>query len=182
MDGSARSVPTAPAAPSGTRSAGGRDRATAVEEPLAVFTQLSRAGLLLEALQKDSLGTFELSFVEYSVLRILDRAGEGRRQSPSRLAEQVVRTTGAMTKILDRLERRRLVERIPDPADRRALLVGLTDDGLELSRKASAAYTVLRTQVLAGLAADELATMTASVRRLVQLLEHNQTRPGGRAP
>jgi DNA-binding MarR family transcriptional regulator len=155
---------------------------TAGEEPLAVFTYLARAGLLLEALQKESLGTFDLSFVEYSVLRLLARAGETHQLSPSRLAEQVVRTTGAMTKILDRLERRGLLERVPDPTDRRALLVHLTEDGLEQSDKASAAYIVVRTRVLEGLAAGELATLTAGVSRLAELLEHNQTRPGGRLP
>jgi DNA-binding MarR family transcriptional regulator len=149
------------------------------EEPLAVFTHLARAGLLLEALQKESLGTFDLSFVEYSVLRLLARAGP---LSPSRLAEQVVRTTGAMTKILDRLERRGYLERVPDPTDRRALLVGLTAEGLELSEKASAAYTVVRSRALDGLAAGEIATITAGVGRLAELLEHNQTRPGGRLP
>jgi DNA-binding MarR family transcriptional regulator len=155
---------------------------TAGEEPLAVFTYLARAGLLLEALQKESLGTFDLSFVEYSVLRLLGRAGAAHQLSPSRLAEQVVRTTGAMTKILDRLERRGLLERVPDPTDRRALLVRLTDDGLEQSDKASAAYTVVRSRVLEGLAAGEIATLTAGVGRLAELLEHNQTRPGGRLP
>jgi DNA-binding MarR family transcriptional regulator len=155
---------------------------TAGEEPLAVFTYLARAGLLLEALQKESLGTFDLSFVEYSVLRLLARAGEAHQLSPSRLAEQVVRTTGAMTKILDRLERRGLLERVPDPTDRRALLVHLTEDGLEQSDKASAAYIVVRSRVLEGLAAGELATLTAGVSRLAELLEHNQTRPGGRLP
>ncbi len=152
------------------------------EEPLAVFTYLARAGLLLEALQKESLGTFDLSFVEYSVLRLLARAGAAHQLSPSRLAEQVVRTTGAMTKILDRLERRGLLERVPDPTDRRGLLVGLTSEGLEQSDKASAAYTVLRARVLEGLAGDEIATLTAGVGRLAELLEHNQTRPGGRLP
>jgi DNA-binding MarR family transcriptional regulator len=152
------------------------------EEPLAVFTYLARAGLLLEALQKESLGTFDLSFVEYSVLRLLARAGAAHQLSPSRLAEQVVRTTGAMTKILDRLERRGLLERVPDPTDRRGLLVGLTSEGLEQSGKASAAYTVLRARVLEGLASDEIATITAGVGRLAELLEHNQTRPGGRLP
>jgi DNA-binding MarR family transcriptional regulator len=155
---------------------------TAGEEPLAVFTYLARAGLLLEALQKESLGTFDLSFVEYSVLRLLARAGDTHQLSPSRLAEQVVRTTGAMTKILDRLERRGLLERVPDPTDRRALLVHLTEDGLEQSDKASAAYIVVRSRVLEGLAAGELATLTAGVSRLAELLEHNQTRPGGRLP
>jgi DNA-binding MarR family transcriptional regulator len=155
---------------------------TAGEEPLAVFTYLARASLLLEALQKESLGTFDLSFVEYSVLRLLARAGDAHQLSPSRLAEQVFRTTGAMTKILDRLERRGLLERVPDPTDRRALLVHLTDDGLEQSDKASAAYIVVRSRVLEGLAAGELATLTAGVSRLAELLEHNQTRPGGRLP
>ena len=87
-----------------------------------------------------------------------------------------------MTKILDRLERRGLLERVPDPTDRRALLVGLTTDGLEQSEKASAAYAVLRSRVLDGLAVDEIATITAGVGRLAELLEHTQTRPGGRLP
>lgn len=152
------------------------------EEPLIVFTYLARAGLLLEALQKESLGTFDLSFVEYSVLRLLARAGASQQLSPSRLAEQVVRTTGAMTKILDRLEGRGLLERVPDPTDRRALLVRLTHEGLEQSDKASAAYAVLRSRVLEGLAVEEIATVTAGVGRLVELLEHHQTRPGGRLP
>jgi DNA-binding MarR family transcriptional regulator len=152
------------------------------EEPLIVFTYLARAGLLLEALQKESLGIFDLSFVEYSVLRLLARAGASQQLSPSRLAEQVVRTTGAMTKILDRLEGRGLLERVPDPTDRRALLVRLTREGLEQSDKASAAYVVLRSRVLEGLAVEEIATVTAGVSRLVELLEHHQTRPGGRLP
>jgi DNA-binding MarR family transcriptional regulator len=41
-------------------------------------------------------------------------------------------TTGAMTGRLDRLERRGLVARSPDPTDRRGLVITLTDVGRAL--------------------------------------------------
>lgn len=40
-------------------------------------------------------------------------------------------TSGGMTAALDRLERRGLIARLPNPADRRGILVQLTDEGRE---------------------------------------------------
>lgn len=112
-------------------------------EAPTLFWRLARAGFLLETLQEACLEPLGLTFVEYAVLRVL----EGGEQSPSRLAEAVVRTTGGMTKIVDRLERRGLVQRVPDPADRRGVLVALTGEGRELSGKASDAYSVGRDRI-----------------------------------
>jgi DNA-binding MarR family transcriptional regulator len=44
-------------------------------------------------------------------------------QSPRALQRRLGLTSGSVTALLDRLERRGLIERQPDPADRRALLV-----------------------------------------------------------
>ena len=84
-----------------------------------LFTRLARASLLLESLQQECLEPLGLTFVEYTVLRVLDPAP----MSPTKLADAVIRTTGGTTKLLDRLERRGLVRRLPDPSDRRGVLV-----------------------------------------------------------
>ena len=89
----------------------------------------TRVGLLVDAFQHRCLDQFGLRFIDYSVLRVLELVGEPHRMSPTELSEIVVRSSGGMTQILDRLERAGLVARTPDPADRRKVLVALTAGG-----------------------------------------------------
>ncbi|MFD5090174.1 MarR family winged helix-turn-helix transcriptional regulator [Amycolatopsis thailandensis] len=55
----------------------------------------------------------------------------GAATSPTQLARALGMTTGAVTRMLDRMEERRLVERAPDPADRRRLVVRPLPDRLD---------------------------------------------------
>lgn len=138
--------------------------------PVDLFTKLSRTALLLDALQRECLEPHGLAFAEYSVLRIL-QAEPKRRLSPSRLAERIVRTTGAVTKLVDRIEGAGLVERRRDESDGRAVHVQLTAAGNRLANAASRAYTAARERVLAQLGPDEIQTTMASLSRLVEVLE-----------
>jgi len=145
--------------------------------PLALFSHMARLRLLLESLQDECLVPFDLRFVDYSVLRLLDYVGPPHRMSPSRLAEQVVCTSGGMTRIVDRLERRGLCERTRDPADRRGVLVGLTEAGRRLSRQASDAYRARRERVLAQLDSNEIEHLDACMRRMLDVLEEDRRQP-----
>jgi len=73
---------------------------------------------------------------EFEVLAALRRQGEPFELPPSVLAKMSLLTTGAMTNRIDRLEERNLVERKPDPKDRRALLISLTQKGVDLIDRA----------------------------------------------
>jgi DNA-binding MarR family transcriptional regulator len=64
-------------------------------------------------------------------LRSLDLIGSEPDMTPSRLAELSGLTTGAVTGILDRLERAGFVRREPDPADRRRTLVRVDPGRME---------------------------------------------------
>src|SRR5215208_522835 len=70
----------------------------------------------------------------YDLLWTLYRAPE-RRQRVNELAREVVLSPTAMSRFVDRAEAAGVVRREPDPADRRALQVALTDDGVALLRK-----------------------------------------------
>ena len=72
----------------------------------------------------------------YDVLASLRRQGHPYELSPSALCEATMLTSGAMTNRLDRLEQSGLVERRPEPGDRRGLIVRLTDKGQELIDRA----------------------------------------------
>lgn len=138
--------------------------------PLELFTKLARTSLLLDAFQRECLAEHELAFVEFSVLRLL-RAAPRRRLSPTRLAERIVRTTGAMTKLVDRLERSGYVAREPDPSDRRAVLVRLTAAGSRVANEAHRSYTEGRQRVLSRLSKRDVAAASKSLGRLLEVLE-----------
>jgi len=70
----------------------------------------------------------------YDLLWALNRQPE-RRLRVNELAREVVLSPTAMSRFVDRVERAGCVRREPDPADRRALQVVLTDDGRALLRR-----------------------------------------------
>jgi hypothetical protein len=83
--------------------------------PIGLFTRLARVGLLVDAFQHRCLDRFGLRFVDYSVLRVLRLSGAPYRMAPSELGDIVLRSSGGMTKVLDRLQNAGLVERAADP-------------------------------------------------------------------
>ena len=77
--------------------------------------------------------------------------------SPGELARLWQVTPAVITGIVDRLERRRLVRREPDPYDRRRLRLALTDAGLAASEVVERSMTEELALQLARAAPDELA-------------------------
>jgi len=136
-----------------------------------VFTRLARTSLFLESLQEECLAPLGISFGDYAVLRMLYYEGPDATLSPTRLAEVLVRTTGGMTKIVDRLEAQGTVTREPDPNDRRGILIRLTPAGRDLCHRASDAYTVVRRRLLDHLSETEISSIDASLGRLLEVFE-----------
>jgi len=65
-------------------------------------------------------------------LDVVDRRG---RISAGRLAEEAGLSSGAVTAVLDRLEKRGYVRRVPDPTDRRRILVEITEKQREAAQR-----------------------------------------------
>ena len=77
---------------------------------------------------KGSIGTaYGMSMGEDPVLEFLSRQEEG--MSPSDLAKRLGYSRPRMTRILDSLEAKGYVERIPDAEDRRRVIARCTDEG-----------------------------------------------------
>ena len=138
--------------------------------PHGFFSRLARVGLLLEAFQARCFDPFGLRFIDYSVLRVLQNAGAPYRATAGELSEIVLRSSGGMTQILDRLAQLGLVERVTDPSDRRKVLAALTDKGLDTVQRASASYVKERKRVLKSLAPEEVEKVDDAVRVLLAVL------------
>jgi DNA-binding MarR family transcriptional regulator len=91
---------------------------------------LVRAAEGFLVLANRALARHDLSATGREVLAVLD--GAGHPLSAGEVAARVLVTTASMTAVLDTLERRALLRRIPDPTDRRRVLIGLTGEGRAL--------------------------------------------------
>ena len=140
-------------------------------EPLKVTARLSRIGPLLARRQDEVFGRFGLSRGEVGMLSALRIAGPPHHLSPSRLGRGLMMSSAGITSRTDRLERRGLVRRLPDPHDRRGVIVELTDDGIEAVDAAVRALTLSDQQLLARFDATELASMEDLLRKLLTGLE-----------
>lgn len=89
------------------------------------YANLCQAGeLLFELHNRQTREDYQLSPSAREILAIID--GAGKALEPSVIAERLLVTTGSMTSLLDTLEKRGLIRRLPHPADRRKLLVDIT--------------------------------------------------------
>src|SRR6187397_2348880 len=99
--------------------------------PVEVFSRISRLGRHLDLARRDAFTAAQVESWEFDVLAALRRAGAPYELSPGRLLRETLVTSGTMTNRVDRLVARSFVERLPDPHDRRGVLVRLTDTGRE---------------------------------------------------
>ncbi|HEX4789231.1 MAG TPA: MarR family transcriptional regulator [Actinospica sp.] len=88
----------------------------------------------------------------------------GGPAAPTRLAERLGLTTGAMTKVLDRLEHGGYVHRSADPADRRRIVVTASDAGLAEAGRHYAPIGEAFARRLAGYTDNELRTVLKFMR------------------
>src|SRR5262245_38753308 len=85
-----------------------------------------------ETIQQHALQHIEslgIGFSDFAVLELLLHKGPA---PVNRIGEKVRLTSGSITVAVDRLERKRLVERRSDPSDRRTRVVHLTESGRKL--------------------------------------------------
>ena len=83
------------------------------------YANLVRAAdLLLGLHNRHTSNEYQLSPSARGVLAAVE--GAGQPLEPSVIAERLTVTTGSMTSLLDNLEKRGLVRRLPHPEDRRA--------------------------------------------------------------
>ncbi len=141
---------------------------------LPPMVRLARLAILIEAFQLEVLEPFELTSGDYSVLAALRRAGKPYALNPSQLYSRLQRSSGGMTKMLKRLERRGLVRRAPDPEDGRGSLVSLTRQGRAIQDRVFSAFLTASQDVLAPLSPARRRETERALRSLVDAFEAYQ--------
>jgi DNA-binding MarR family transcriptional regulator len=139
--------------------------------PLEVLSRLTRLSRHLDRARRTAFAAHELEVWEFDVLAALRRAGRPYVLSPGQLLAQTMVTSGTMTNRVDRLEVRGLVQRLPDPADRRGVHVRLTPRGKEAVDAALADLLASERELLSSLTGRQQEALSALLRQLVAPFE-----------
>src|SRR3954466_15914693 len=139
-------------------------------DPRRVADDVISVAAHLESELEEALAEHRLTRPSFLVLDALERA-EGQTMNQRDLVTRLRRTSGTLSVRLGRLERARLIEREPDPGNRRSVTVTLTERGQALVRAARPAYEQRAQRLAAGLPDGSGAAVAEQLRAWLAFFE-----------
>ena len=136
---------------------------SSIEEKLSDLVRQHSSAVLRHAAATAKRMSLEAS--ELAALEHLQAAGAINQK---RLGERLLMSPGAITAMIDRLERRGYVERTPNPEDRRSALVNITKAGIEESLRHLWPYIEDMKGVEEGFSEEERAVVARFLRAATQ--------------
>jgi DNA-binding MarR family transcriptional regulator len=154
-----------------------RERPDLDVEALGTLGRLFRTAALTESKLARGLAPHGLQPGWFDLLAALRRAGAPYELNPTDLMAATMLSSGGVTKRLDRLAEAGLLERRPDPNDRRGTLVRLTPKGKRTIDKAIATHAANETLVLSALSPADRRILDESLRKLLVVVEQEPAEP-----
>ena len=140
-------------------------------EPIEIVARIGRLAWLLDSRLDSVFGQHGLRRDTFDVLAALRRSGRPYELSPSDLYSRLMRTSGAVTNRLHRLEQEGLVRRVPDPHDGRGLRVRLTQRGRRMIDRAARPHLDNERDLLSALTPAERRALARLLKKLLLSLE-----------
>ncbi len=139
---------------------------------MEVLSRVTRLARHLDLARRQAFAEHGLEAWEFDVLSALRRAGAPYELSPGRLLRETMVTSGTMTNRVDRLAAKGLVARLPDPGDRRGVIVRLTGSGRDSVDAALEGLLTSEHVLLAGLSEGEQSRLAGLLRTVVAPFDH----------
>jgi DNA-binding MarR family transcriptional regulator len=139
-----------------------------MEAQRAFVRALRRSSRLAQATLENVLSKFGLNYGQWSALRMVVEANE---VSVGDLSREAGMTSGAMTRLVDSLEERGLVQRYRSATDRRQVNVISTPAAVEVVQAMIPVVTSAWANLLDELPTAQITELTAHLSRLIAAFE-----------
>jgi DNA-binding MarR family transcriptional regulator len=127
------------------------------------------AGSLLHQVARDLATALDRQFAPLGVTAqqaaLLLHASR-QQYSPTQLMSLLGTDTAGLTKLADRLEAKHLIERHPNPQDRRSVLIALTPDGQALAPRLAPVFGRVTRRLFNGFSSGEVSALAATLERM----------------
>jgi DNA-binding MarR family transcriptional regulator len=130
------------------------------------YASLCRTGeALLSELDRRIVLTFDMHQAAATALAVID--GAGGPLTPSQVSDRVLIPSATMTATLDLLEHRGWIRRIPNPGDRRSVLIEITPDGRAVADELLPGIRTIERSILSALTPDERACLLDMLAKIL---------------
>jgi MarR family 2-MHQ and catechol resistance regulon transcriptional repressor len=130
---------------------------------LKLWVVLSRAHRAIGRAARRDIDRHDLGYTEFAVLEALYHKGD---LAIGEVGERVLLTSGSMTYVIDKLEKRGLLERRECPTDQRITYLHITADGRRRMREIFPEHAEAIRTAMASLTADEKREAIALLKKL----------------
>jgi DNA-binding MarR family transcriptional regulator len=125
---------------------------------------LSRSRTRLAKALDVALAEYDITHAQGSIVLMLS---SGKYATAADLARELYIDSASMTRMIDRLEKRGLIVRLPRGDDRRVINLRLSPDGQALAEKLPPVYVDVLNRSFAGFSSEELDVLKSLLRRFL---------------
>ncbi|SDI32037.1 MarR family transcriptional regulator, 2-MHQ and catechol-resistance regulon repressor [Alteribacillus bidgolensis] len=129
---------------------------------------LSRANHSVEEKIKEDIQKHGLNPTEFAVLELLYHKGD---QPIQHIGEKILLSSGSITYVVDKLEKKQLLERKRCPKDRRVIYADITEKGTELMNDVFPKHQQAVQRIFGALNEEEKETLISLLKRIGLSLE-----------
>jgi DNA-binding MarR family transcriptional regulator len=142
-----------------------------------VITRMQMLIRHLDQAKQATLAAHDLEPHEFGTLHMLGGCGPDHRATPGEIAAWLRMSPSGITGRLDALERRGFIRRLPSPADRRKVIVELTEAGRHAWLEALSAEGAEEGRLLAALDVTEQEDLSGLLRRMLLVIDRSDLLP-----
>lgn len=138
---------------------------------MEIVGRILKLSKLLERRASEALSSYNIHYTDLDVLATIRRSGTPYELTPSQLMKSVLITSGAMTALLNRLEKLELIYRSTNSSDGRVKLVGLSLKGSKLIDEAIETRFIEASESIKILNKTESTALSSLLKKLLMSLD-----------
>jgi Transcriptional regulators len=133
---------------------------------IPVVARIVRMSHHISQLVDANFARYNLTVGEFEVLAALTRHPQ-EQMTPKQLGKNILISSGGLTNRINRLEEKALIVRLPDPTDRRGVIIQVTPKGKALAMEAVVTHMIVENTLIDGLDPTEKEQLAALLKKLL---------------
>lgn len=134
---------------------------------LPIIARIVRMSHYISQFVDANFSRYNLNVGEFEVLAALARNPD-RQLSPKDLQKKILISSGGLSNRINRLEEKKYIVRMPDPSDRRGVIVKITPEGRKLTLEAVVTHVAIEKALIQGLEAKDQDDLAKLMKKLIQ--------------